>query len=94
MEIKHVTGKKNRNIMLYALSTCAWCRKTKSFLDDLGLEYRFIFVDQLEGHIKKEVMGEVERWNPSRSFPTIVVNKKECIVGFKEDRIREVVGHG
>ncbi len=38
MEVKYVPGKNEGKFMLYALSTCGWCRKTKSFLDKLGRE--------------------------------------------------------
>jgi glutaredoxin-related protein len=40
---------KRRNIKLYALSTCIWCRKTKEFLDKSGVEYEYVYVDELEG---------------------------------------------
>jgi glutaredoxin-like protein NrdH len=33
----------------------------------------------------------VRKWNPACSFPTIVIDDKKCIVGFKEDEIREAV---
>jgi glutaredoxin-like protein NrdH len=32
-----VPGKKKADIMLFALSTCVWCGKTKKLLDDMGL---------------------------------------------------------
>ena len=35
--------------MLYALSTCVWCRRTKQLLDQLGVEYDYVDVDLLEG---------------------------------------------
>jgi len=37
-------------------------------------------------------MAELERWNPRRSFPTVVVDDTEVVVGFKEGRLREVLG--
>jgi len=37
-------------------------------------------------------MAEMERWNPRRTFPTVVVDDSEVVVGFKEDRLREVLG--
>lgn len=92
MELKRVEGKKRGHIVLYALSTCGWCKKTKDLLNQLGVEYYFIDVDLLEGAERSEVMKEVEKWNPNRSFPTIVVDNKTCIVGFNEAEIRRVLG--
>ncbi len=90
---KKVPGKGKGDIFLFALSTCGWCRKTKNLLNDLGLEYRYIDVDLLDAQAKREVVEEVARWNPSTSYPTIVINNKG-IVGFQEDEIRQAVGDG
>lgn len=77
--------------MLYALSTCGWCKKTKEFLDDLGVEYDFIYTDYLDGDEKEKIMDEIRKWNPRISFPTIVINDKKAIVGFREDEIKEAL---
>jgi glutaredoxin-like protein NrdH len=89
MVIEHVSGKNKGTVMLYALSTCGWCAKTKELLRELGIEFDYTFVDLLEGKEQDEAMDTVERFNPSGSFPTLVINDKKCIVGFKEQEIRE-----
>jgi glutaredoxin-like protein NrdH len=89
MGIEHVSGKKKGKVMLYALSTCGWCKRTKELLREIGVEFDYIYVDLLEGKEQDEVMNTVERFNPSGSFPTLVINDKKCIVGFKEQEIRE-----
>jgi hypothetical protein len=33
----------------------------------------------------------MKSWNPQCSFPTIVFNNSSCIVGFDEQRIKEVL---
>ena len=90
MDVVHVDGKKNGNIMLYALSTCVWCKMTKKLLGDLGVDFSYVFVDLLQGADRDAAMGEVKRWNPSGSFPTLVIND-QSIVGFQEDKIREAL---
>ena len=92
MSVEHVPGKNIGSVMLYALSTCGWCKKTKELLNNLGIEYDYIFVDLLEGNERETVMQTVEKWNPSCSFPTLVINNSKCIVGYKEEEIREAVG--
>ncbi len=88
-EVEHVKGENKGKIFLYALSTCVWCKKTKKLLDFLGVEYSYVYMDQLDGKEKDKKMKELENWNPRCSFPTIVFNDKECIVGFKEDEIKK-----
>ena len=91
MTVVHIPGKKSHRIMLYALSTCGWCQKTKKLLDDLGVEYDYEYIDQLQGGEKDEAVRKVSEWNPSCSFPTLVLDNKKCIVGYREDEIREAV---
>ncbi|MBN1189994.1 MAG: glutaredoxin family protein [Dehalococcoidales bacterium] len=91
MALQHVEGKQFGDVKIYALSTCPWCKKTKKLLDDLGIEYYFTDVDLLSDQEKEEVMETVRRWNPNVSFPTIVVNDSRCIIGFREDELREAL---
>ncbi|MCX6006310.1 MAG: glutaredoxin family protein [Chloroflexi bacterium] len=91
MKIDHVAGRNAVKLMLYAFSTCIWCRKTKQLLTDLGVEYDYVFVDLLTGADKDEAVKIITKWNPDFSFPTLVLNDKKCIVGFKEPEIREAL---
>jgi len=91
MKIEHIAGKKKGKIMLYALSTCVWCKKTKQLLDELGVEYSYIFMDTLDEKERETIIKELSKWNPRRSFPTMVINDTDCIVGFKEDEIKSKV---
>jgi glutaredoxin-like protein NrdH len=91
MALEHVSGKKTRHIVIYALSTCPWCRKTKNLLNELGVEYYFTDVDLATDKEKQALMDTIRKWNPASSFPTIVIDDKKCIVGFKEDEIREAI---
>lgn len=88
----HVSGIDRGKVMMYGLSTCVWCKKTKKFLTDLGVEFDYVFVDRLEGDEEKEAIEEVRRFNPSTSFPTTIINSEKAIVGFKEKEIREALG--
>ena len=90
LQVEHVKGENKGKIMLYALSTCGWCRKTKELLNELDVEYEYIYVDLLEYEDKDNAMDQVKKWNPRLSFPTLVIDDK-CIVGFKEDEIREAL---
>jgi glutaredoxin-like protein NrdH len=88
----HVSGRDHGKVVLYALSTCIWCRKTKNLLNTLGLAYDYCDVDQLEGDVQTETEAEIMKWNPKVSFPTMVIGDQKCIVGFDEMKIREELG--
>ena len=39
-------------------------------------------MDLLEGDERTEALDELKRWNPSLSFPTLVIDDKDVVVGF------------
>ena len=88
MAVTHIDGENKGKVMLYALSTCGWCKKTKALLDELGVEYDFTDVDLLKGEEQSAIIKEIEKYNPECNFPTLVIDSKKCIIGFKEDDIR------
>jgi glutaredoxin len=79
------------HVVLYALSTCGWCRRAKALLDEHEVEYELIYVDHLEGEERQAIVSEVAKWNPRRSFPTLVVDDKISVAGFKPEQIKEAL---
>ena len=91
-DFTHVKGENKGKIILFALSTCVWCKKTREYLDSLGVDYQYVYVDQIEDtDNRKQATDEIRKWNPACSFPTLVINDKTCIIGFKEDQITEAL---
>lgn len=91
-KMTEVSGKNAKHqVMLYALSTCIWCKKTKKLLDDLDVQYRYVFVDLLKGKDEEEIMDQVREFNPGCTFPTMVINGQKVIVGLKEPEIKKAL---
>lgn len=88
MKFTHIDGVEKGKIVLYALSTCVWCKKTKRLLGELGIAYDFVFVDLLNDDDKEKAKEEIKRWNPRCSFPTIVVNDGKTIIGYDVEKIK------
>lgn len=78
-------------IILYSLTTCAFCTATKKMLDDLGIDYQCIQADELSGGEREKVIEELKTLNPRCSFPTIVI-ENQVIVGYKVQEIKEKLG--
>ncbi len=91
MAVEHVAGRKSLPVMLYALSTCIWCRKTRQLLENLGVEYDYLYVDQLQGSERQQAIDTIKKWNPACSFPTLVIDNKKCIAGYQEDEIKKAL---
>ncbi|MBN2073242.1 MAG: glutaredoxin family protein [Actinobacteria bacterium] len=87
--MEHVEGTKKGEVVLYALSTCQWCRKTRGLLDSIKVDYYYVYVDLIAGKDQEKIIEEIKRFNPACSFPTLVIDGKDTIVGFDEEKIRE-----
>ena len=81
-----------KKVMLYALSTCGWCKKTRAFLDDNDVEYDYVYVDLLKGYEREQAIETVRKWNPKGSFPTVIVDEQHVIVGYKPEQLEEALG--
>jgi glutaredoxin len=92
MAVEHVNGRNKGSVLLFALSTCGWCAKTKDLLKQMGVAFDFVYVDLLEGQDQDDAIQAVEKWNPHGSFPTLVINNSRSIIGFREQEIREALG--
>jgi len=90
--MQNVEGQNKGKLVLFALSTCGWCKKTRALIEDLDADYEYVYVDLLKGEEREEVLTMVKKWNPQLSFPTLVINDDKTIVGFKEEEIREAIG--
>ena len=78
-------------VKIFTLSTCSHCKAAKKFLNENGITFEFIDVDQVQGTQRENILKEVVKYNPQRSFPTIIIGDK-IIVGFKENDMRKALG--
>ncbi len=78
-------------VKVYALSTCPYCRRTKQFLKDNGVECDIVDVDMLEGKEQDDVLEEIERMTGRQSFPVVLIGP-EVIVGHDEEKLRKALG--
>jgi len=88
MKMEHVDGKNEGKVVLFALSTCGWCSKTKELLKELGIAFDFVYVDLLPPEEMDDAIGLIEKWNPAGSFPTLIFDDRKAVIGFREEEIR------
>jgi glutaredoxin len=82
LEVLHMSD----DVKVYALSTCIHCRNAKKYLDECGVKYDCVHVDELSGDERKKAVQEIKDHNPAVSFPTILI-KDKVIVGYHKDQI-------
>jgi glutaredoxin len=84
--------KKQHQVVLYALSTCVWCKMTKQFLKDNNVAFEYIDVDLLEEEDKQKVRDQIMSKGGSLSYPTTIVDDKTVVTGFRKDQLKEALG--
>ncbi len=93
MQFSKVSGKKNNHkVTIFALSTCVWCKMTKQFLSENGVEYEFVDVDLLDGKDKSQAHTAIISKGGALSYPTTIVDDKTVITGFRKDLLKEALG--
>jgi len=88
-----VPGSRNRHhVLFYGLSTCIWCKRTRQFLENNDVAFDVVYVDLLQGAEREAAVEQVRRWNPSVSFPTLVIDNQRCIIGYRPEEMQEALG--
>ncbi|MBN2254351.1 MAG: glutaredoxin family protein [Deltaproteobacteria bacterium] len=80
----------DKQVKVYALSTCSHCKAAKRFLDEHSVPYDVTDIDLLDTLEKSKVIADVKKLNPLLSFPTIIIRDR-VIIGFRENELREVL---
>lgn len=76
-------------IRVFALSTCAFCKKALKYLRDNSIKFMYIYVDDLEPGNKQELKDKLkETYKQDVGFPFMIINGDQVIVGFKEDEYK------
>ena len=92
MKTKKVQGKNdNHRVLLYALSTCGWCKKGKQLLRDNDIEFEYVDVDLCNDEDYENIREDSLNRGGRFSFPTMIIDDKILITGFKENQIREAL---
>lgn len=80
-------------IIVLALSTCAFCKRAMNFLKGQGLAYRYVFLDQIDQELKRKVKDELRsRYDSLPIFPVLVYNREKALSGFTEQEWRSTLG--
>jgi glutaredoxin len=92
MQFSKVIGKRNeQKVILFTLSTCAWCKLLKQFLKDNDVEYSFIDIDLCQEEEKEKIRQTIRDKGGLLSFPTTIIDDKILITGFRKDKIKEAL---
>ncbi len=76
-------SRKVGSLKLFALSTCGFCKKAMSFLEENGIAYDYVYVDSVDPDIKTRIKDEFnQKFDKKMLFPSLVIDEKDFLVGF------------
>jgi glutaredoxin-like protein NrdH len=92
MQIVKVPGRnKKHKILVYALSTCGWCKRAKQFLKDNNVEYEYIDVDLCNLEDKQKIFKEIQSRGGILAYPTLIIDNKTLFTGAPQDKLKEAL---
>lgn len=92
METTKVPGRNNKHtVLLYAISTCAWCKRMKNLLKENGVEYEYVDVDLCSSEDRQKIREDILRRGGRLSYPTLIIDDDVLITGFQEEEARKVL---
>jgi glutaredoxin len=92
MKTVKVRGKNSKHkVLMYAISTCAWCKLTKNFLKDNDIEYEYVDVDLCNEEDQEKISRDILKRGGRLSYPALIIDNKKLINGFRKDEIKETL---
>lgn len=90
---QEVEGEKGieENILIFTLSTCMWCKKCKSFLNERKLKYKYIEMDKIDPKDKAKIINYLKEKYQSRvSYPFLVCESGH-VVGYNPNKYDDLL---
>jgi glutaredoxin len=89
MNTTKVPGRNQKHkVLMYTLSTCAWCKMVKRFLKNKNVEYEYVDVDLCSDDDSENIRNDILDRGGRLSYPVIIIDNKELMNGFYEDKLR------
>lgn len=92
MKLVKVEGKNNKHrVVLYAISTCPWCKKAKRFLADNEVEYYYVDVDLASKEDYDEIAKDIHSRGGRDVYPTFIVDDTVLLTNPDEKTLRKTL---
>jgi glutaredoxin-like protein NrdH len=83
----------DREVLVFALSTCAFCKRALDFLKTQNVRHSYVYLDRIDPDLKKRIKADLkERYTNLPVFPVLVIDRQQALSGFTEARWREGLG--
>ena len=92
METTKVPGtNKKHKVLLYAISTCVWCKRMKKLLQENNVEYEYIDIDLCSEDDRQKIREDIQKRKGRLTYPTLIIDDTTLITGFREPAVKEAL---
>ncbi len=79
-----------KNVKMYTLSTCPWCKKTKSFFREHEIPFEYTDYDLTDDETREEILKEM-RNHGANGFPYVKIGE-DIVVGYNPKEFSNLMG--
>jgi len=92
MQTTKISGKNNKHkVLVYAISTCGWCKRAKTFLNKNNVEYEYVDIDLINDEDKEKIRQDIQNRGGPLAYPTLIIDNKTLLTGAPQDKLKEVL---
>ena len=78
-------------VIIYTMSTCPWCRKTKKFFTDNKIPFEYTDYDLATDEEQKKIMDTMLKKGSDGIFPFVIIGK-DVVIGYHPEKYSELLG--
>jgi glutaredoxin-like protein NrdH len=92
MQTVKISGRNNKHkVLLYAISTCGWCKRAKQFLKDNDVEFEYVDIDMCNMADKQKIRQDIRSRGGTLAYPTLIIDNEILLTGAPRDKLKEVL---
>ena len=84
-------GNKENHVLLFTLTTCLRCKKTKDYLIEQGVAFEYIDVDVISEKDRREIVDILVSMKIPVGFPVSVIDDTKIISGYHPEELRDTL---
>jgi len=79
-------SKKDKDLVFLGLSTCGFCKRARTFLEEEDYAYSYVDIDKLDREIRLRLKDDVKkRFTDDFLYPMLIIDDADYVKGFKKD---------
>ena len=80
-----------KKVKMYTLSTCLWCKRTKSFFEERKIPFDCVDYDKADEPEQERIMAEMRKNGGGGSFPYVCIDG-DVVQGYDPDEFERLLG--